>query len=401
MIICGFPSQIAALQFEWALQNPHLTTHMTAEERIQQPTKGKGRRPAPPRRSLNSVLGNLHLLLRVPSFSRWPLELRFFSREVYNVFQKTTDKNVAELPEHILTHTSFPATAQGQEARPMHEDCSHPIYGLETDYRGLTEWVGKTRSMAEGGGEGSCGVCGEILAHDRSGRGREEVWVACPKEECQMTSHVRCLSRQFLDEEKKKNGDEHKGDAPLLPISGTCPSCGTNLKWVDLVKEATLRNRGSNEVSVLLKRKAAREKKAAKLDAASMAAKKRRGADGKIAASQVIPDTDESAEDWEEDIPSESEVDVDNLPHDEDNDDGFIELDELVPAGNAEKFMIVDIGTSKFEMVCVANGEKKMERLKEETGLPTEGGRKWNDVVEIADTDEESEGSWKDAVELD
>ena len=283
----------------------------------------------------------------------------------------------------------------------MHEDCNHPIHGLETDYRGLTEWVGKTRSMAEGGGERNCEICREDLVQDRLGRGREEVWVACPKEECEMTSHVRCLGRRFLDEEKKKNGDGDEGDAPLLPISGTCPSCGTNLKWVDLVKEATLRNRGSSEVSVLLKRKAAREKKAAKLEAASMVAKKRRGADGKIAASRVIPDTDESAEDSEEDIPSESEVDVDDVPDDEDHDDGFIELDELAPAGKEEKFLIEDIGTSKFGMACVANGEKRMERLKEKAGLPAEGGRKWNDLVEIPDTDEESEGSWKDAVELD
>lgn len=283
----------------------------------------------------------------------------------------------------------------------MHEDGSHPIHGLETDYRGLTEYVGKTREMAEGGRERICGVCREDLAHDRSGRGREKVWVACPKEGCEMTSHVRCLSRRFLDEEKKKNGDEDEGDAPLLPISGTCPSCGTNLKWVDLVKEVTLRNRGSNEVSVLLKRKAAREKKVAKLAASVTASKKRRGPDGKIAASQVIPDTDESAEDSEEDIPSESEVDVDDVLDDEDHDDGFIELDGLVPEGREGKFMVEDIGTSKFEMACMANGEKKMEKLKEKAGLPAEGGGKWKDVVEIPDTDEESEGSWKDAVELD
>ena len=127
MIISGFPSQIAALQFEWALQNPHLTTHMTDEERIQRPTKGKGRRPAPPRRSLDSVLGNLHLLLRVPSFSRWPLELRFFGREVYTVFQKTSTTTVAALPEHIPIITSFSVIAQGMGVRPMHEDSNHQI----------------------------------------------------------------------------------------------------------------------------------------------------------------------------------------------------------------------------------------------------------------------------------
>ena len=283
----------------------------------------------------------------------------------------------------------------------MHEDSSHPIHALETDYRGLTEYVGKTREMAEEAGKRSCEVCSEDLEHDRSGRGRKELWIGCSRKECEMTSHVRCLGKRFLDEEKSKNGDEDEEDTSLLPISGTCPSCGTNLKWVDLVKEATLRNRGSNEVSVLLKRKAAREKKAAKLVAAATASKKRRGPDGKIAASQVIPDTDESAEDSEEAVLWESKDDVDDVPGDEDHDDGFIELDDLLPEGREGKFMVEDIGTSKFEMACVANGETKMVKLKQKAGLPSEGASKWKDVVEIPDTDEESEGSWRDALELD
>ena len=95
-IVVGFPSNIAALQFEWAWHNAHLTRHITPDERISFATTrtktnktGKvSRRPGRPRTSLTDKLSNLHLLLRVPYFSQWPLEVRFFSEDVYKVWAK-------------------------------------------------------------------------------------------------------------------------------------------------------------------------------------------------------------------------------------------------------------------------------------------------------------------------
>lgn len=287
----------------------------------------------------------------------------------------------------------------------MHEDTSHPIHRLETDYSALTDHVAKTKDMWEYETDWECAVCHENMSHgpvERSEVGNV-MFVACKTSGCHTVSHVRCLSKRFLDEERKKNGGGGDGDGPLLPVAGTCPGCGSDMKWVDAVKETTLRYRGPKEVMTLLKRKQARERKAEKLAKAAQKA-------GKITPSQVIPDTDEdsSEDDFSEPEIPEDEVDVEDVPDDEDHEDGFIELDDLVPTGRA--FMIEDIGTANFEVAIAANGERKLERLRKKAELPREGRLKYKDVVEIPDTEDEessgevgsgSEGSWKGAVELD
>jgi structure-specific endonuclease subunit SLX1 len=48
----------------------------------------------------------------------------------------------------------------------------------------------------------------------------------------------------------------------LLPIKGKCPSCKSELRWIDIAKELSLRLRGQKEVQKLLKGKRVRKTKA-------------------------------------------------------------------------------------------------------------------------------------------
>ncbi|KAJ4288219.1 Slx4p interacting protein [Collariella sp. IMI 366227] len=75
-LVSGFPSMIAALKFEWALNNPHTSLHIPTSSRLTVSTQRKRNgQPRRPSKSLASVVSNLHLLLRVPSFARWPLRV--------------------------------------------------------------------------------------------------------------------------------------------------------------------------------------------------------------------------------------------------------------------------------------------------------------------------------------
>ena len=62
---------------------------------------------------------------------------------------------------------------------------------------------------------------------------------------------MTCLSEYFLKNE----------EGSMIPIKGNCPGCKAELRWVDVVKELSLRMRGQKEVEKLLKIKRDRKGK--------------------------------------------------------------------------------------------------------------------------------------------
>ncbi len=91
--------------------------------------------------------------------------------------------------------------------------------------------------------EGSCSVCNKNLEHEAG------IYAICPSLGCEAVAHLTCLSKHFLNNEPDV----------ILPVSGTCPRCKTELRWVDVAKELSLRMRGQKEVEKLLRAKRARK----------------------------------------------------------------------------------------------------------------------------------------------
>ncbi|KAF8848151.1 hypothetical protein BDZ45DRAFT_709386 [Acephala macrosclerotiorum] len=243
-IVTGFPSHIAALQFEWAWQNPHITTHIPAESRLQHAAgKKRSGHPKRPQHSVASLLSNLHLLLRVPTFSRWPLELRFFSEDVYKSWLKWCKSAAEPIRESINVFQDFPPITDEvldseDSPKAKKRKLNHGIQGLAVAYENEKTHVEKGRNIVDFEREGSCALCHDQLEH---GAG---IYTICPSPGCESVTHLTCLSQHFL----RDDGDS------LVPIMGRCPSCDTELRWVDVVKELTLRMRGQKEVEKLLKR---------------------------------------------------------------------------------------------------------------------------------------------------
>lgn len=233
----------------WALNNPHLSTHIPSESRItvstQRKRNGQLKRP---RHKLTSILSNLHLLLRVPSFARWPLSLHFFAPEVYEAWQKWCRSETEPIRDTISVVTDFGpapasdgsssanAAAEGEEEEP-----SEPwgIHALPLDYAPMKEYVAKTRSIFEFEREGKCVVCRK---HLQPGEG---LYAVCPNSGCEGVGHVLCWGRHILGKEN---------DEEVLPVSGKCPKCRGDVKWGDMMKEMTLRMRGPKEIEKLLKK---------------------------------------------------------------------------------------------------------------------------------------------------
>lgn len=94
--------------------------------------------------------------------------------------------------------------------------------------------------------EGKCIHCHEDL---EPGKG---LYPMCSNDGCEAMGHLDCWSRSALSAEK---GSEH-----VIPDACHCPSCGGDMRWGDMMKELSLRVRGSKEVEQLLKTKKRRTK---------------------------------------------------------------------------------------------------------------------------------------------
>ncbi|GJJ16289.1 hypothetical protein Clacol_010585 [Clathrus columnatus] len=68
MIVYGFPSKLAALQFEWAWQHPSISRHLRGKEIA----KGK---------SLKDNIAVAHVMIMSPPYSSWPLHVKLFTTE--------------------------------------------------------------------------------------------------------------------------------------------------------------------------------------------------------------------------------------------------------------------------------------------------------------------------------
>lgn len=284
VIVTGFPSRIAALQFEWAWENAHLTKKISKEQRItfpKKPQKGqegqeehmetpkafrkRKRKPnLKPTSSLQDKLKNLHLLLRVPSFERWPLHVRFFCDDVYEKWRAWNDQVNGSISSHTMIvlgfkqpddgkHDEIPPSAQAkgkQKPEMLGND------DINVGYGALKGHLEKSKSIFAGDAIVDCTVCRKSMG------AAPKMALVCPKDNCRTASHVGCLATRFLEDDT--------GNVSVVPISGTCPGCEAELQWIELVKEMSLRIRGQKEVARLMKKPRggkAKECKTAEVDA--------------------------------------------------------------------------------------------------------------------------------------
>lgn len=256
-IVTGFPSKYAALQFEWAWQNTHATRHIDRDvrdarvEELQKKTKASPskRRRRPPM-SLEARLKNLHHLLGVRSFSRWPLHVRFFAPDIFATWERHTAKMTPKLRSSIttqLTPAELPVAVTGSDAGGVTAfKVPDVIRAISVAYEDCKPHIEKTKAVLEEQRAPSCGVCSARLNIST------ELVLVCPVATCRSIHHMHCLSNRFLAEEGTQDA--------LIPVEGTCPTCHTPLRWATLMKELSLRTRSQKEIETMFKPK--RRKKA-------------------------------------------------------------------------------------------------------------------------------------------
>jgi structure-specific endonuclease subunit SLX1 len=250
----------------WALNNPHISVHIPTSSRLTVSTQTKRNgQPRRPSKSLASVVSNVHLLLRVPSFARWPLRVHFFNRDAFAAWEKWCATVSEGLRGNLRVVTDFgpPAPPQQQfgqrdgeqetvgttttEGEEVGQPAPAPwgIHALPLDYEPIKEYVAKGQDIFEFERQGRCVVCREEMP---TGEGLHAL---CTNEGCDGVGHVSCWSRHFL------KGDEEDS---IVPVQGQCPKCKGEVHWGDMMRELTLRVRAPKDVEKLLKLKRKRKR---------------------------------------------------------------------------------------------------------------------------------------------
>lgn len=185
IVVYGFPSKFAALQFEWAWQNPHRSRHF---KNLDIGFTGRQKE-----RLLPEKLRALSLMFHLDQYARWPLHIHFCNLNVYQVF-----KTFKSLPRHVRVSTGSLTTL------PVVENITETCISIRDS--------------------GCCDICSAEIDIENL-----KDWLCCTIHSCPMIAHMICLSKDFISQ-------DNTAENILIPILGHCPSCGIELKWGDLIK---------------------------------------------------------------------------------------------------------------------------------------------------------------------
>lgn len=211
----------------------------------------------------------MHLLLRVPSFARWPLTLHFFDKDVHAKWNQhcaapgleplrrtlevvtdfaptavealmATAETSASLLDHSCSDDDDPAEEESAEEQAGPQ---WGIHALPLDHYPLATYLEKGQNITAFEREGACVVCRQELDHDKG------LYPICSSGECEGVGHLDCWSRHLLHQQ-----EEGTTNSVILPMDGRCPKCDSEVRWGDMMKELTLRTRGHKEIDKILKK---------------------------------------------------------------------------------------------------------------------------------------------------
>ncbi|XP_022219662.2 structure-specific endonuclease subunit SLX1 homolog [Drosophila obscura] len=185
MIVHGFPNNIVALQFEWAWQQPTLSTRLKIFPDL--------KRKKPKETHFDYNFRILNRMLGLGPWHRLALTVRWLETDYERAFE-------LPIPCHMEIVSGKVSITASQ--RKLEEASAAPPVA----------WAPE------------CHLCMQRI--DQPERSR----LGCTNPTCRLTCHMLCLGSYLL-------GDE---PGQYIPIGGDCPLCETRLNWSALLQRKRL-----------------------------------------------------------------------------------------------------------------------------------------------------------------
>ncbi|KAI0332172.1 hypothetical protein GY45DRAFT_1247211 [Cubamyces sp. BRFM 1775] len=221
MIVHGFPSKLAALQFEWAWQHPHISRHLRDNDGNAMFTSSSGR--------FKHLNANVNMVSSHP-YNTWPLSVTLFTEEAEKAWTKSgKDAAMPPLPSSLKVTTELEGV-DGKSGKASNGRTG-PIDVMDSHF--TVEHLRKASAVLSPGSRLRCSICHENIAHDDNPLST----ALCPANGCRAVSHLSCLSRRFLELQPSSSSD-------IIPRGGTCVDCQTYVLWGDIIRGCYRRHKG-------------------------------------------------------------------------------------------------------------------------------------------------------------
>ncbi|BFZ60019.1 Slx4p interacting protein [Saitoella coloradoensis] len=284
-IVYGFPTSLAALQFEWAWQNPHLTRQLPSSFKDTLRTEVRGRtKRAYSKLTFEKRLECAHAMLAT-GWIRWPLKVKIFNEATWQTWNKIMEKAHKRLPDWVTCELDLrreplegssdatnaaetdstpeeipfgddapPSLKQKGKGKPKKPESPNTkkrgkpglytpdnnggIRGLDiTDFLFSTAHITRAEQLLITLAPRACGICKIHIKESGVSAFADPNVAVCPDDKCTHVAHLHCLSSYFLAQTPSEERDE------LLPTHGTCPSCKQDIRWGDVIRGVNARRR--------------------------------------------------------------------------------------------------------------------------------------------------------------